>query len=259
MPLITSIVPKTWEELEDAVRDILAECGLAAERQVHLTLPRGGVNIDVRATETVDGITTRILCECKNWAASVPQNVVHGFRIVMQESGAHRGYIISRNGFQKGAIDAANATNIELVTFDEFQSIFFNKWIASRCWAVEHEIGSIMTYYEPFGNPGMGLLTDEGDQARYYEVWRRYYFVGSLLLYFSPYARSLGTRLPELPVDVTKMEEMGLRVPEDVKAARGYRELLQSLTGHARAGLAELRAHNPITRGVPPNEIHRDD
>jgi hypothetical protein len=259
--LITEHLPVTGDELEDAVKDILAECGLAAERRVHLTLPRGGANIDVRATETIDGISTSILCECKNWATSVPQSVVHGFRTIMQESGAHRGYIISKAGFQKGAIDAAFATNIELVTFEQFQNIYFDKWIAARCWVAEHEIGNIATYYEPFGIPGMGDITDEAEQARYYEVWRRYLFVGTLLLHFSPYARMIGSPspLPALPIDTNKMEEAGIVVPGDIKAVRGYRELLRLLTDYARVGLAELRSHNPITRGRPSSEISRDD
>ena len=229
--LITEHVPATGDELEIIVREILAECGLAADRGVHLALPRGGVNIDVKATETVNGIQTHILCECKNWATSVPQAIVHGFRTVMQEAGAHRGYIISRIGFQRGAVEAAYATNIELVTFEEFQKIYFEKWLSARCWAIEKEIRGFPTYYEPLGIPGMHLLTDEAEQEKYCEVWCRYRFAGTLLLFFSPYIRMVGSPkpLPPLPLDVTSLEQDGVSVPRDIKQARGYRELAQLL------------------------------
>lgn len=43
MPLITSKMPETWEELEETVADILGECGMESKRAVNLRLPRGSV------------------------------------------------------------------------------------------------------------------------------------------------------------------------------------------------------------------------
>lgn len=122
MTLMTSIEPQDWRDLENSVAGILQECGMAVQQQVHLPLPRGAVDIDVLAEDTVDGITHRIVCECKNWRTNVPQEKVHAFRTIMQETGANRGYIISRTGFHAGAHDAAQATNIELVTYAHFRS-----------------------------------------------------------------------------------------------------------------------------------------
>jgi hypothetical protein len=136
MPLITSQMPEQWGELEDLVTAILNEAGLQARRGVSLTLPRGSVDVDVLAEETHDGIVHRILCECKNWRTNVPREVVHAFRTVILEAGANRGYVISRVGFQSGAVEAARSTNIELVTFAEFQNIYFPKWYNKRLWDI---------------------------------------------------------------------------------------------------------------------------
>jgi Restriction endonuclease len=119
--LITSITPDTWTELENTVADILRECGMDVQRQARVKLPRGSVDLDVLAQETLEGILQRVVCECKNWRKNVPREKVHAFRTVMQETGVNRGYIISRTGFQAGAIEAAEATNVELLTFEEFQ------------------------------------------------------------------------------------------------------------------------------------------
>ena len=132
MALITERVPERWEQLEELVTAILHECGMMARRKVSLALPRGSVDVDVLAEETSDRIVQRIICECKNWRTNIPREVVQAFRTVMQETGAHRGYIISKVGFQPGAVEAARATNIELVTFIEFQNIYFDKWINNR-------------------------------------------------------------------------------------------------------------------------------
>ncbi|MER9414066.1 hypothetical protein [Mesorhizobium sp. M0589] len=146
------------------------------------------------------------------------------------------------------------------MTYAEFQSRFFDKWIKKRRWAVENEVGDINVYYEPLGIPGFNLLEDEADEARYIAVWKRYLFLGNMLMPFSPYlATYKEVGVPVLPYDTSKMDEKGIFVPDDVRAAAGYRELLRMLTSYARVGLKELRAVNPVTRGKDPETITRDD
>ena len=262
MPLITSQMPEQWGELEDLVTAILNEAGLQARRGVSLTLPRGSVDVDVLAEETHDGIVHRILCECKNWRTNVPREVVHAFRTVILEAGANRGYVISRVGFQSGAVEAARSTNIELVTFAEFQNIYFPKWYNKRLWDIENEIGDFNVYYEPLGKPGYSRLPNNAERDAYDAVWNKYLFAGLILMRYSPYTRLIQsdpTDAPALPFDITKMEEHGIEIPEDIKAASGYREFFAILTGYARDGLCELRAVNPITRDVQPDKVERDD
>jgi hypothetical protein len=69
-----------------------------------------------------------------------------------------------------------------------------------------------------------------------------------MLMHFSPYMRMLRQALPALPFDVRQLEVQGLVVPVEVKAARGYRELLQLLLHYATISLKELREVNPLTR-----------
>lgn len=260
MPLITAKMPDTWEDLENLVTSILSECGMSARRNVSLPLPRGTVDVDVLAEETVDGITHTTICECKNWRTNIPKEIVHAFRTVMQETGANRGYIISRVGFQTGALEAAAATNIELVTFDEFQERYFRKWIAKRIWFIENAVGSFNTYYEPLGPPGYSCLKGDDERAAYDAVWNKYLFAGLILQPFSPYLRMVGTYpYPPLPLDVTQIEERGVKVPAEIKSAIAYRELFELLVAYAQSGLRELRAVNPVTRGKPPDSIDRDD
>jgi Restriction endonuclease len=228
MTHITSATPQSWQDLEIMVAGILRECGMAVQRQVRLPLPRGAVDVDVLAEETTEGITHRIICECKNWRTNVPREVVHAFRTVMQETGANRGYIVSRTGFQQGAIDAAVATNIELVTFEEFQERYFTKWITRRSRDIEDRIGNFNVYYEPLGPPGYHLLANHAERAAYDRVWARYAFAGVMLAPFSPYLRMANQDrpYPPLPFDASELDARGLAIPEEVRQAGGYRELL---------------------------------
>lgn len=259
--LVTHEPPVTWQELEQVVCNILAECGMNAQRQVHLPLLRGAADVDVLADDVQNGITTRIVCECKYWQSAVPQAVVHAFRSVLVETGAHRGYIISKAGFQSGAYEAAHATNIELLTFEEFQRNFFERWIMARLESLENSVGGLNTYYEPFRIPGMALILDQSEQAAYYKVWRRPLYLGLVLPHFSPYMRRLGSPapLPRLPMGARRVGDEDLQAPASLAAATGYREFLRLLQEHCADALSELRACNPITRGRVSEEIDRED
>ncbi len=261
MPLITSNAPESWEELEQTVTEILRECGMESDRNVHLKLPRGSVDIDVVAKETNDGIQSTIVCECKNWKTNIPREIVHAFRTVMQEIGANQGYIVSKEGFQLGAYEAAEATNIRLVTFQQFQELFFAKWYKKRLWSIEHKISNFNVYYEPIGRPGFNLLDNDQEREAYLSVWNEYAYAGLLMMSFSPYMSLAGRELapPDLPVIMAQVEEAGYLLPEAVKTATGYRELLSMLEETAIKGLAELRAVNPITRGRSSETIERDE
>jgi hypothetical protein len=57
--------------------------------------------------------------------------VVNSFRTVVAEQGANRGLLISRNGFQPGAREAAKFTNIDLLTWSEFEELMFERWIGA--------------------------------------------------------------------------------------------------------------------------------
>ncbi len=141
--LITARMPSEWGELEDLVAGILNEAGLQARRNVTIALPRGSVDVDVLAEETHDGIVQRIVCGCKNWGKTIPKEVVHAFRTFFK-SAVPTVATSFPVGFQSGALEAAHPTNIQLVTFQEFQEIYFEKWYEKRLWATEGKISGFI-------------------------------------------------------------------------------------------------------------------
>jgi Restriction endonuclease len=120
--------PETWQHLEDMVNQAFIEMGYESQRSYPLTTVRSTVDIDVHAVKTSTPIPTIVLCECKYWNKRVPQQVVHGFRTVCSDAGAHFGLIISRKGFQPGAKTSRTGTNVHLMDFAEFQETFFGEW-----------------------------------------------------------------------------------------------------------------------------------
>jgi hypothetical protein len=120
--------PADWRELQDRVAQLFSEIGCDVKVGEQVTLVRGEKEIDVWVRDPQTTPPSVYLCECKFWSKRVPREVIHSFRTVLSDFGAHRGFIISRAGFQAGAKDAVTKTNLDLFTFEEFQSLFFDRW-----------------------------------------------------------------------------------------------------------------------------------
>ena len=142
--------PADWQELEVRVHQILSECGCQSERGKHLDLARGSIDIEVYARDTAREPVLTMLYECKHWQAAVAKNVMHGFRTVMDEAGANVGFIISANGFQSRALEAAQSTNIHLVTWTEFQARFVERGFEAmriKLAAVADDVSEYSDYF----------------------------------------------------------------------------------------------------------------
>jgi restriction system protein len=90
------------------------------------------------------------LCECKHWASPVSKDVVHSFRTVVADFGASRGFLISSGGFQKGAYEAAEFSNVRLMKWDEFEVAWMKRWIDKYLRPTLYEAQERLTdYTEP--------------------------------------------------------------------------------------------------------------
>ena len=120
--------PINWQDLQNKVCIILNQIGFEASTSKIIKTPRGQIEVDVFAIDpfSIDKIV--YIVECKNWKYKVPQTITHSFNTVMQETGANVGYIISKEGFQKGAFDFTQNTSIKNLTFNQFQKKYLKAW-----------------------------------------------------------------------------------------------------------------------------------
>lgn len=123
--------PTDWRALQEMVGKLFEELGCEVAIGKHVENVRGMKEIDVYVRDVAITPPSTYLVECKFWKRAVPQEVVHAFRTVMADIGAHRGFVVSSGGFQEGAFEAAANTNIDLVTFRELQAIFADRWRVS--------------------------------------------------------------------------------------------------------------------------------
>jgi len=71
-------------------------------------------DIDVVVKSQHVGFETLWLIECKHWKSPVSKLHVLGLREIVSDIGADRGILLSESGFQSGAIEAANLTNVRV-------------------------------------------------------------------------------------------------------------------------------------------------
>jgi hypothetical protein len=121
--------PEHWTELQTLTSQLFTELGCSCEVEKEIDIMRGTKKVDVYVEDPISNPAMIYLCECKHWTTRVPKEVVHSFRTVLTDAGGNRGFIISSAGFQSGAYEAAQNSNVELVTWKELQEIFAERWI----------------------------------------------------------------------------------------------------------------------------------
>lgn len=176
-----------------------------------------------------------IACECKYWQSRVPQNVIHSFRTVLADIGANVGYIVSMVGFQSGAFKASELTNIELLTWKQFQKAFEDTWYDEYLIKqVVTRLDPLFTYTEPLPSVSWFNKLTEEDKNRYITLYKKYEVFGWLMMHFTPYVKKRLT----LPISNTKFKG---KIPENIASATGYREFLELANVYGNDAIAQFR------------------
>jgi hypothetical protein len=131
---------ENWETYEHIVRDLLR--GKLAEWFPHIpnsavkvygkrsfTGAKGTYEIDASAEIHLKDLKLLFVVECKFWKSQVSQDVVLSLRSKVEDLGAHKGIIVSRSGFQPGAIKVARANGIALWHYDPAPPKYFQPMV----------------------------------------------------------------------------------------------------------------------------------
>src|SRR5262249_36946600 len=142
------------------------------------------------------------------------------------DSGAHRGLLVSSAGFQTGAYEAAQFSNLDLLSWEEFQRLFLNRWFTRFMkTAVAQAADAVNEYTEPV-NSGIARKAthlSESKLQRYREL-REFFGPAATALFML----MIGT-LPSLPIRSAFAGSPDVHLPADVLDACSFRPLLASL------------------------------
>lgn len=244
--MINSNLPDSWQDLQNDVAQILNECGLVAGINKTIDTVRGSVAIDVFATDSSQTPAIINLCECKHWNSNVPKREVHAFRTIVNDYGANWGLIISKIGFQSGAYEVAQHTNLKLFNWIEFQSLFAERWYREYMLPkLNKETDPFLEYTEPINSRIFRAVDSLSLQSqKFFTSLRRKH--NTLSGIFSLYVFQLHgaeQKLPELPLinSLTRRQhEEYSDIPEDILTETSLRGLLEAILRNTNKAIAEF-------------------
>ncbi len=108
-----------WKDYQEETAEFFRSLGLEAATDVTLVGARTKHDIDVLVKIEVAGLTVTWVVECKHWKDRVNKLHVLALREIISDLGADRGIILCEVGFQSGAVEAANLTNIQVSSLAE--------------------------------------------------------------------------------------------------------------------------------------------
>lgn len=168
----TDVTPNTWIDLQNLTAKYLNEAGYSAITPFSIETVRGKVEVDVYVEAPYE-LIKKIIIECKFWSTPVPKEKIHAFRTVVHDSGAALGIIISKNGFQSGAIEAAKYSNILLLSWEEFTMLIFDNWLKNRFKKLKIEASPLYLYINTTRFPCEKLIDSE--KKAYNSAFNQYY------------------------------------------------------------------------------------
>lgn len=79
----------------------------------------------------------------------------------MHDCGAELGIIISKSGYQSGAIEAAKFSNVRLETWETFLELVRDKWLDNKLWSIKTMTARVMNYSDTYEYEVERLTSEE--------------------------------------------------------------------------------------------------
>src|SRR5262249_20078580 len=157
------------------------------------------------------------------------------FRMVVGESGANTGLLVSAAGFQRGAREAAAYSNVRLLDWAEFQEMFVERWFLN-CFSptLAGQTAALHQYTDPINTPitRKERALSENRQRRVAELVHQHWPLAISNFAFHPVVldyklSSIADAIPPLPLRPHKGALEGL-IPDEVLDAAALRTLLDA-------------------------------
>ena len=136
-----------WKDYQEEAASFFRSLGLEATTDKTIKGVRTDHDIDVFVTSHHAGFDVTWIVECKYWKKPVSKLHVLALREIVADSGADRGILLSESGFQSGAIEAANLTNVQVTSLAELGLSASNDIISMRLREIFDRIGLCKDHY----------------------------------------------------------------------------------------------------------------
>lgn len=121
-----------WSDYQEETAALFRAMGLQATTNEIVQGARTKHAVDVVIRSNHAGFEITWLIECKYWKSPVSKLHVLALREIVSDVGADRGILLCEAGFQSGAIEAANLTNVQTTSLDSLRVTARNEISAMR-------------------------------------------------------------------------------------------------------------------------------
>lgn len=111
-----------WNDYQEEAAALFRSMGLDAETNVTMHGVRTNHDVDVVVKSHHAGFDVTWLVECKHWKTPVSKLHVLALREIVADLGADRGILLCEAGFQSGAVEAANLTNVQVTSLEHVRA-----------------------------------------------------------------------------------------------------------------------------------------
>jgi len=108
-----------WKDYQEEAAEFFRSLGLDARTDVRVSGVRTKHDVDVLVKFHHYGFDVTWIVECKHWREPVSKLHVLALREIVTDAGADRGILLCEAGFQSGAVEAANLTNVQVTSLAE--------------------------------------------------------------------------------------------------------------------------------------------
>jgi hypothetical protein len=155
-----------WFDYQEEAAALFRSMGLEASTNVTIKGVRTSHDVDVVVKSRHGGFDITWLVECKQWKSAVSKLHVLALREIVTDTGADRGILLCEAGFQSGAIEAANLTNVQVTTLENVRSTSGRDISAMRLRELFDQVESCRTQYwgiQKHERIARGIRADVGD------------------------------------------------------------------------------------------------
>lgn len=122
-----------WRHYQEDVAALLTDLGFATKvPDVLAGLTGTEHEVDVSARRTVAGVDVLWIVACKLWQDRVPKEKVAALSDIVTDLHADRGLLMSKSGFQSGAIQLASGRAVTLSSLEDLRDRAADELLAAR-------------------------------------------------------------------------------------------------------------------------------
>jgi hypothetical protein len=157
---------KAWKKYQEDAGSYFRSLGLDASTDTTVIGVRTSHDIDVLVKSHHAGFDIMWVVECKHWKTPVSKLHVLALREIVADVGADRGILLSEAGFQSGAREAANLTNVQVTSISEMRETASSSIYAMRLRELFDRVGICKDRYWEISKDErikFGLRSDVGE------------------------------------------------------------------------------------------------